>query len=291
VHQAAELLTAADIHFSKFLIVGHENESEADILDYPDYSLSHGVRLQGTTFFIMTPYPGTELARRFQERGLVTSQDWNRYTNFMAVVEPGEISDRRLQVLHAAVAMKYGVQRRFLAGKSVSTAIGRVAEPLLLLAKVGLLKGDKDRDQVAMSLRDALVAASGSATRPHQSRKIRNRVQFRFWLDGHPPVVLGSSVAGDQETLVIEEGGQGLDAGDRGPVVNVSLAHFVDLAARLRYRRLTNDALTLKWRPLGFRLAWIPGFVSDLGAVAGVLARCAAFHLVALARARHWQRG
>jgi len=155
----------------------------------------------------------------------------------------------------------------------VLSAVERAFEPLLLLAKVGLLRADRTRDEVAESLYQALSAAAGATTRPVGGRRIGDRVVVRFLRDGHPAMVMGSVATGEREELVIEPGGQLLDRERRRLAFGVSLARLVDLAARLRLRRLASDALTLRWRAAGFRLRWLPGLAVDLGTVAGATVR------------------
>jgi magnesium-protoporphyrin IX monomethyl ester (oxidative) cyclase len=289
VARAAELLRDAGMQFSKFLIVGHDGEGEADVLAYPDYALEHGVRLQNTTFFVMTPYPGTDLAADWEARGLVESRDWDLYNNFGAVVAPPGLSAGRLQVLHAAVSLKYGALRRFLAGKTVADAVAKCMEPLLLLAKVELQRGTLTPGEVAGRLLDALTAAAGPSAHGRRSRRRRrpgDRIGFRFHAAGRGSVVVGAADRDGEEELVIHSGPGRIPGGKR-PEVHVSLDRLVALGARLDYRRLTADALTLYWRPAGFRLAWLPSFARELATVLWAAAGLAAFHLGKAVSFRH----
>ncbi len=281
VDRAAQLLDAAEIQLTKMLIVGHEGEGEAEILAYPDYALRHGVRLQNTTFFVLTPYPGTELAADLERRGLVESRDWDLYNNFCAVIAPGGLPAERLQVLHAAVALKYGALRRFAAGKSVASAVGKCMEPLLLLAKVELMRGTRPRDEIAGRLHDALTAAaapSAHGRRRQRRRRLVDRVGVRFHAAARGSVVVGVVSGEGEEELVVHAGPERLPGPGWRPELHVSLDRLVGLAARLDYRRLTADLFTLRWRPAAFRLAWLPSTARELGRALGAVAGLAAFH-------------
>lgn len=267
VGQAAALLREADIQMTKFLIVGHERETEADILGYPDYALGDGVKLHNTTFFVMTPYPGTDLAAAYHERGLVDSENWDLYNNFGAVVTPAELTSWRLQVLHAAVALRYGAARRFLSGRSVASALSKILEPLLLLVSIGLARGDRSPEEVASAVVDAIEAAASSFSR---DRRRRRRAGDRLTLVVHAPgrqaVAIGSALEGERERLVIGRAAQ-LPADPRRICLHLSAARLVRLGARLDYRRLAADALTLFHTPTAYRLRSLPGFAREIGLV------------------------
>lgn len=250
VDEAADLLEKANIQLTKFLIIGHEHESETDIQAYPDYALSHGVNLKNTTFFVMTPYPGTELAERFAHEGLVASRNWDLYNNFGAVVRPNGISELRLQVLHAAVAMRHGTWRRFVAGKRASSVIGKLVEPLLLLAKVGWVRGGRTAEAIAADMYDALMMASGEVDRSARprSRKLADRVAFTLRHQERDPLSVALVVDGDRERLVIGPRNQ-LPSDRRRIELELEAETLVSLAHRIDFQRLAADALAAYWRP------------------------------------------
>jgi magnesium-protoporphyrin IX monomethyl ester (oxidative) cyclase len=265
VERAAELLTAANIQFSKFLIVGHQGESEEDILAYPDYSLDHGVRLQNTTFFVMTPYPGTDLAASYRERGLIESEDWNLYTNFGAVVAPAGIPSTRLQMLHAAVGIRYGALRRFLAGKGFASVAEKLFEPLLLLAKVELIRGRQSPAQIAAAMLEALAAAGAPGTRGRPPRRrLSDRLALRFHLGDGRSVVVGVSERDGRQVLAFRVGPGRVDERRRHLELHVSLERLVALGLSLDYQRLGSDGMTLYWRAGRFGLRRLPGFAADV---------------------------
>lgn len=276
VGRAAELLGAAGIHFTKFLILGHQGESESEILGYPDYSLAHGVRGQSTTFFIVTPYPGTELAALYREQGLIESEDWNLYNNFSAVITPNGISASRLQVLHAAVALCYDASRRFLTGTSFFGVAEKLLQPLLLLAKVALIRSRQSHAEIAAAIFEALSAAGA---RPPRRRPVRRRpsdhLALRFHLEDGRSIVMSVVERGGQQELIFRVGPERLGGGRWRVELHVSLERVVKLLARLNYQRMASDVLTLHWRARRFGIHRVPTFAADvvrvLGAVGGQL--------------------
>jgi magnesium-protoporphyrin IX monomethyl ester (oxidative) cyclase len=279
VGQAACLLRDANMQMTKFLIVGHEHESADDILAYPDYALRDGVKLHNTTFFVMTPYPGTDLARDYQDRGLVDSRDWDLYTNFGAVVTPGRLSSWRLQVLHAAVCLRYGVTRRFLAGGSSAKALAKALEPLLLLVSVGAARRDLSPDELAAAVSDAVAEAAADVRRDARpGRSAGDRAALVIHAPGRAPVTLAVLAEDERERLVIGPADR-LPPDRRRLTVHLRAAELVSLAARVDYRRLSADALTLAHTPRAVRLRSLAGLARGAITLLGGLARVGAFSL------------
>jgi hypothetical protein len=278
VERAAELLTAASIQFTKFLIVGHAGED--DILAYPDYSLDQGVNLQNTTFFVMTPYPGTDLAATYRQLGLIESEDWNLYTNFGAVVAPAGIPSTRLQTLHAAVGIRYGALRRFLAGKGFPSTAEKLVEPLLLLTRVELVRGLQSPARIAEAMHDALAAAAAPGPRSRPTcRRLSDRLSLRFHLADGRSVAVGVVERDGQQELAFVVGPQRIADRRRRLELHVSLERLVALGLRLDYQRLGSDGMTLYWRARRFGLRRLPTFVVDIGRVLAGLGSQLAFNL------------
>jgi anaerobic magnesium-protoporphyrin IX monomethyl ester cyclase len=279
VGQAAVSCARANMQMTKFLIVGHEHETADDILAYPDYALRDGVKLHNTTFFVMTPYPGTDLARDYHQKGLVDSRDWDLYTNFGAVVAPGRLSSWRLQVLHAAVCLRYGVTRRFLAGGSSAKTLAKALEPLLLLAAIGAARRDLTPDEVAAAVSDAVQEAATEVCRDARpGRPARARRALVIHAPGRAPVIMAVLAEGDRERLVIGTADR-LPPGRRRLAVHLQAAELVSLAVRIDYRRLTADALTLAYTPRAVRLRSLAGLAHGAGTMLATLARVGAFTL------------
>jgi len=161
----------------------------------------------------MTPYPGTDLASSYRERGLIESEDWNLYTNFGAVVAPEGIPATRLQMLHAAVGIRYGALRRFLAGKGFASVAEKLFDPLLLLAKVELIRGAwlRLRSRRRCSRRWSQPAHPAAAA-GRSGGAFSDRLALRFHLRDGRSVAVG---------VVEREGRQDL-AFDAGPGVSTS---------------------------------------------------------------------
>jgi magnesium-protoporphyrin IX monomethyl ester (oxidative) cyclase len=277
VSRAGELLAEASIQFTKFLIIGHVNESSDDIMRYPEYALSHGVKLQKTTFFVMTPYPGTELARQLREQDLISSDNWDLYTNFGAVVSPGGMTPLLLQALLCAVSLRYGTARRFLKDGGFSRVLGSIIEPLFLQTNMVKLAGCYSPDEMEESLHQALKMAAGRQARaPLAKQSLLDRCAVRFHFRNLPSIMVGITRQDQQEVLVIQEGSI---ENSSFWEIHLSAAHCIGLFNQTNLQRIAHDKMTLALNPRAFRVAWMPSFLRDIAAVAAHLLRMLVFHL------------
>jgi hypothetical protein len=228
----------------------------------------------------MTPYPGTDLAATYRQLGLIESEDWNLYTNFGAVVAPNGIPSSRLQVLHAAVGIRYGALRRFLAGKGIVSAAEKLVEPLLLFAKVELVRGRWSSVEIAAAMFEAVVAAGTPAPRSRPTRRrLSDRLALRLHLDDGRSVALGMVERDGRQELAFAVGRQRITNRRRHLELHVSLERLVALGLRLDYQRLGSDGMTLYWRPLRFAPRRLPTFAADIGRVLAGLGSQLAFNL------------
>lgn len=83
--KAIRILQEADIRMDAFLIIGHTHETEQDIKKYPEFAKRVGLHHQAV-YFVMTPYPGTQIYKEYESKNLIESFDWDNYNNFGAVV-------------------------------------------------------------------------------------------------------------------------------------------------------------------------------------------------------------
>ncbi len=281
VARAAALLDRAEIQFTKFLIVGHPHETREDILAYPAYALSHGTRLQKTTVFVMTPYPGTELAAEYVAAGQVASFDWDLYTNLGSVVAPNGIAALELHGRHLAVGGGIALGVYGVAGGRARAVVGRLFEPLLVALVMARLNDRFTRDEVGAAVMTALARIPSDLRRAPPRRRHRrgDRLALRIHWPGAPAVVVG--VGGDEreERLAVQTGvGRVLWSGRAVPEVHLSLAHLLDLVAAVDHRRLSHDLATLRWNRRAIRQRWLPSLARQLATVAALVARAAAFH-------------
>jgi len=280
VDRAAQLLTSADMLFSKFLIIGHPNEAVSDVLRYPEYSISHGVELQNTTFMIMTPYPGTEIARQYTDLGIVKVLDWDLYNNLGAVIEPDGIDTLQLQALHSAVSAAYGMQRRFLLGKRFADVVVRLLESLLVQSMMARVNSSYSQRDIVDSLWWALDSIRGSWERqidPRRKSRFLDRATAVFHCSGREPISVGVVQTGENERLRIRAVDPSAVAEARR--IHMDLARLAGLGDRLDLRRVVHDILALYWNPRAFRLSWLPTFAREMGKLGIVFAGMVGFHL------------
>jgi len=281
VGRAAELLAAHEIQFTKFLIIGHAQEGRDEILAYPDYALSHGTYLQKTTVFIMTPYPGTELAQEYVDRDMVASFDWDLYNNFGAVVAPAGLSPLELQGMWCSVAASVGMGDRFLEGRSFGSVLERLFEPLFIAAEMARLNGRHSGEEVVAELMQALGSIQEQG-RPARTRVHRSdALALRIHAPDHDSVVIGLAVEGEQEVLCVRRGSASvLHNGRRRRELHISLPLLLRLAEGIDHRRLSHDLSTWRWKPSALRLSWLPSLAWQVARTAAYLGRFGVFHIL-----------
>ena len=294
VSRAAELLDSSEILFTKFLIIGHLHESREDILAYPDYALSHGTRLQKTTVFVMTPYPGTELAEDFARNELVSTSDWDLFTNLGSVVEPNGISSLELQGLHCSVAAGVAVGQRFLEGRPPLQVLEGVFEPLFITIKMLRLNDRFSREEVEKAVMTALARIPADRERrpaPHRRSRFLDRLALRFHHPVMASVVIGVTEERGVERLVVQTGPGRLHSGGR-PMreIHLSVPTLVKAIEAINDRRLAHDAATLRLSPRSFRLRWLPSLVWQLAVLAVYLTRILLFQARGTALVRRYRQ-
>lgn len=279
VGRAAKMISDANMQFTKFLIVGHSHESPEDILAYPDYALSHGTRLQKTTIFVMTPYPGTALAADYAARNAVSSFDWDLYTNFGAVVEPAGMTSLELQGLHFAASASTAMRVRFQEGRSFPRVAAGLLEPLFVAVRMARMHDRYPAADVTAVLMTMLARLPLEDSRPARAEtRFSDRFALRFRAPGHDPVVLGIVAENGEERLVARAGGERLQRDGRTlREIHLSLPRLARAIERIDHRTIAHDVSTLRWRPLSFDPRWLASFVREAGAavfgIAGSIGR------------------
>jgi len=98
--KAIQILREACIRTDGFLIIGHPHETEEDIKRYPEFAIRSGLDHQAQ-YFVMTPYPGTQIYSEYLGKNLIESFDWDCYNNFGTVVHLENLQRSQLRNLLA----------------------------------------------------------------------------------------------------------------------------------------------------------------------------------------------
>lgn len=76
-------------------VVGLDNDSTEVFKNVRDFVLDNN--LFGTSFSVLTPFPGTRLYSRLSEEGRILDDNWDNYTCFDVVFEPRNMSIKELE--------------------------------------------------------------------------------------------------------------------------------------------------------------------------------------------------
>lgn len=121
--RAIDLVQDANMVVEGFLIIGHPHETEEDILDYPEYAKRMGIDHRAL-YFVMTPYPGTQIYREYEEKKLIDSFDWDCYNNYGTVVHLDKVPRERLRnLLSYCYGKTWGIPYMFKKRRSIPIMI------------------------------------------------------------------------------------------------------------------------------------------------------------------------
>ncbi len=279
---AGELLDRAGIHFSKFFVIGHPNESPEDILRYADFAATPGVRKQSAQFFVLTPYPGTQSRLDYEAAGTIASNDWDLYNNYLSVIEPNGISQLALQSLQGAITIQYSLLKRVERGDSTLKLAARTLVLAVAFARAAQSHTSHGQDQIEACLWETLanlrnVPASRSPRSPGRTRQ--QSVTLRFHHRGQPPVTVRFENRDGGEPIRVERGWTARRRGLRHLTIDLSVEHLLDLSASVDVRATGNSLATLRFRPSAMKLEWLLSLAGQLARTAAVLARLGLFAL------------
>jgi radical SAM superfamily enzyme YgiQ (UPF0313 family) len=78
-------------------VIGLPDQTEAEILTFPDYGRRIG--LSKAAFGIATPFPGTAFYKDLDEQGLIFESDWTKFDEMHSVFHNSSLPDRRVEHL------------------------------------------------------------------------------------------------------------------------------------------------------------------------------------------------
>ena len=144
-----------------------------------DFALANAI--DTVQFMMLTPFPGTALARRLEEDGRVLTHDWSRYDGHHCVIAPARMSPYDLQKgTMRAMARFYSARRSW---RMLSAGVLRNL-PSLARLLASEWKFDLHLPQaVALALSPAEAQQESPVLYGRHSRKgARRRVEEMFWL-------------------------------------------------------------------------------------------------------------
>jgi len=92
-------------------VFGMDNDDESVFERTVEWAIKQGV--ETATFHILTPYPGTELHRRIQAEGRITTSNWDMYDTRHTVFQPRHLSGEGLETGY------WGAYREFYKWKNI----------------------------------------------------------------------------------------------------------------------------------------------------------------------------
>jgi radical SAM superfamily enzyme YgiQ (UPF0313 family) len=176
--KAIRIVQEAGLKVEGFLIIGHPHETKEDILRYPEFAKQMGLDHRAL-YFVMTPYPGTQIYREYDKRKLIDSLDWDCYNNFGTVVHLENMERAELRnLLSYCYGSTSGIPFIFEKHKGVPTMIGH----LLFVTIIWLYLYDIQGENRKQSRNDFIWSFYQTGLGKFQKiRKMKARMKFTMW--------------------------------------------------------------------------------------------------------------
>lgn len=124
--KAIRIIQEGNMKAEGFFIIGHPHETEEDIKKYPKFATAMGIN-QRALYFVMTPYPGTQIYREYKEKNLIESYDWDSYNNYGTVIHLEKLKREQLRnMLSHCYGSTWGIPFSFNKEKTVPRILGQV---------------------------------------------------------------------------------------------------------------------------------------------------------------------
>ena len=76
-------------------IFGLEEDNRDSLLRTLDFAME--MRFSAVNFFVLTPFPGTQIREQIEKDGRIIEKDWSKYNNFTVVFKPKNMTPKELQ--------------------------------------------------------------------------------------------------------------------------------------------------------------------------------------------------
>ena len=92
--QAIKIIQDSGIMFHASVIFGFDEDDESIFERTLEFLTKH--RIVSVTFNILTPYPGTEIFKRFEKQGRLLNRNWEDYNHNTVVFKPKNMTPEQL---------------------------------------------------------------------------------------------------------------------------------------------------------------------------------------------------
>ncbi len=175
---AIRIVQDSGLKVEGFLIIGHPHETKEDILRYPEFAKHMGLDHRAL-YFVMTPYPGTQIYKEYEEKQLIESLDWDCYNNFGTVVHLEKMKRSELRnLLSHCYGTTSGIPFIFKKHKTVPTMVGHLLYVTIIWLYLYDIQGKND----LKTRNDFIWSFYQSGLGQFQkTRKLKSRMRFTMW--------------------------------------------------------------------------------------------------------------
>ena len=161
-------------------IIGHPHENEEDVRKYPEFAIRTGVNHRAL-FFVMTPYPGTQIYEEYKKQNLIDSYDWDCYNNFCSVVRLKDLDSEKLRNLQAhCYGTTRGIPYIFKKERTVPRIIGSLVVALYVMLFIYYMQGKTTIEKRNRFLENFLLAGHGKYEKKRELKFLSRLYQLFF---------------------------------------------------------------------------------------------------------------
>jgi len=105
IEEAIPAFHAYGIHVHGMFVLGADTDTADTFRQTADFALDN--KIDTVQFIVLTPFPGTQLAKRMKEEGRILSMDWSLYDGHYCVIKPKQMSAYECQWRTHRAMMKF----------------------------------------------------------------------------------------------------------------------------------------------------------------------------------------
>ncbi|NIQ00771.1 MAG: hypothetical protein GWM98_10545, partial [Nitrospinaceae bacterium] len=130
-------------------------------------------------FFVMTPYPGTQVYREYKAKNLIESYDWDVYNNYGTVIHLEKLTREELRnLLSHCYGKTFGIPYAFKKVRTVPQMIGLLVSFVLVWLFLYDLQGAPEKSMRNRFVRNLLEAGVGTYRRTRTMKAVGRGFQW-----------------------------------------------------------------------------------------------------------------
>lgn len=114
IQTGVKMIKKTGLNIVASYMVGNRGETKQDIEQ--TIKLAKKLNTDHVLFYITTPYPGTQLYKEVEEKGLLLSKNWSKYIQFInnGIIKLDRITQEDLDKIYSSIYKRYYLRPRYI---------------------------------------------------------------------------------------------------------------------------------------------------------------------------------